>query len=81
MEFLIVGIMFLAYSIYLFIKPSQNNSKISSAEAESYFFNKSELTKDRNINGVYTRGIGFYKNQKDQITVVKQAKLCDLSII
>lgn len=81
MEFLIIAIIFFMYSLYLFIKPTEKNFKISEAEAESYFFGKSEYKNSRIINGVYTRGIGFYKNKKNEITAVKQAKLCDLSII
>ena len=82
MEFSILSGLLFLYAIYLFFKPSKKSSKILEAEAESYFFNKSELTENRVINGVYTRGIGFYKNDKnDKITAVRQAKLCDLSII
>ena len=81
MEFLIPSVIFFIFALYLFIKPTKIKTQISEAEAESYFFGKSELTQKRMINGVYTKGIGFYKNKNNEITAVKQAKLCDLSII
>lgn len=81
MEFLIPSVVFFIFAMFLFIKPTKIKTQISEAEAESYFFGKSELTDKRIINGVFTKGIGFYKNEKNEITAVRQAKLCDLSII
>jgi len=81
-EFLVVASFWFIYAIYLFIKPTPVSSNISEVEAEAYFFGKSEVTKNRKMQyGLRTNGLAFYKKEDGQINIIKQSKLCDLSII
>ena len=81
MEFLIVSGLFFVYSVYIFIKPTKIKKSISEEEAYSYFFEKSEVKPNRIMTGLRTSGLGFYKDESSEVKVVKQSKLCDISII
>jgi hypothetical protein len=82
MELLVLSCIFTIYTIYLFIKPIERNELIPEEEAVSYFFKQSEVVTTRELSGTFTNGIAVYQNKKTKnLRVIKQAKLCDSSLI